>query len=216
MLELAHKHNLRLFAPSSIAAFGPTTPQDQTPDLTIMRPTTIYGVTKVYLELLGEYYNQKYNVDFRSLRYPGIISHVALPGGGTTDYAVDIFYKAIEDKKYNCFLKSNSELPMMHMQDCIEGTIKLLEAPAEKLTQRTYNLAAVSFTPEQLAEEIKKHIPEFEISYTPDFRQSIADSWPRSLDDSKAREDWGWSHNYDLPTMVKDMIHRLRIKLNKH
>jgi len=214
-LEAAAQHQLRIFAPSSIAAFGPTTPRDNTPNLTIMRPTTIYGVSKVYLELLGEYYHKKYAVDFRSLRYPGIISSETLPGGGTTDYAVEIFYEALKHGKYTCFLSENSELPMMYMPDCLKATQNLLEAPLEHLTERVYNVSGVSFTPKQVAEQIKKYMPNFEIQYKPDWniRQKIADSWPKSLDDSLARKDWKWKHSYDLDAMTRDMLVRLRDKL---
>ena len=189
-----------------------------TPNTTTMRPTSVYGVTKLYVELLGEYYNKRYGVDFRSLRYPGIISAETLPGGGTTDYAVDIFYKAIKDGKYECFLTENTELPMMYMPDCLDGTIKLLKADNKDVKSRTYNLAAISFTPKQLANEIRKHIPNFEITYKYDpIRQPIADSWPQSLDDSVARDEWGWKHTYDLERMTKDMIDVLtpRIKGKK-
>lgn len=208
-LDLAHRHSLRIFAPSSIAAFGPSTPRDPTPNDTIMRPSTIYGVSKVFLELLGEYYHTKFGVDFRSLRYPGIISP-GLPGGGTTDYAIHIFYSALKEGKYNCFLREDSELPMMHMEDCLKSTIDFLEADASTLSHRTYNVTGTSFTPKQLAEEIKKHIPNFSITYEPDFRQAIADSWPKKLDDSLARKDWGWKHSFDLERMTKDMLDHLR------
>jgi len=213
VMEICRKYNLRCFAPSSIAAFGPTTPQDQTPDLTIMRPSTIYGVTKVYLELLGCYYNEKFGVDFRSLRYPGIISSEALPGGGTTDYAVEIFYEALLNGKYTCFLGRNSELPMMYMPDALKATVTLLEAPKEKLSQRVYNVTGMSFTPAMIAEEIHKILPHFSIKYNPDFRQAIADSWPRSLDDSLARRDWNWKPEYDLTGMTRQMLVRLKEKL---
>jgi nucleoside-diphosphate-sugar epimerase len=199
--------------PSSIAAFGPSTPRDNTPNDVITRPTSMYGVTKVFVELFGEYYNQRYEIDFRSLRYPGVISAEALPGGGTTDYAVAIFYEALKEKKYTCFLGPDTKLPMMFMPDCIKSTIDLMEADNEKLKHRTFNVTAFSFTPAELAQEIKKHIPEFEIDYEPDFRQAIADSWPMSVDDSVAREEWGWKPDYDLPAMVKEMLDKLSKKL---
>lgn len=199
--------------PSSIAAFGPSTPRSNTPNDVITRPTSMYGVTKVFVELFGEYYNQRYDIDFRSLRYPGVISAEALPGGGTTDYAVAIFYEALKDKKYTCFLGPDTRLPMMFMPDCIKSTIDLMEADNKKLKHRTFNVTAFSFTPAELADEIKKHIPEFEIDYEPDFRQAIADSWPMSLDDRVAREEWGWKPDYDLPAMVKEMLDKLSKKL---
>ncbi|MHA2355453.1 MAG: NAD-dependent epimerase/dehydratase family protein [Candidatus Thorarchaeota archaeon] len=199
--------------PSSIAAFGPSTPRDNTPNDVITRPTSMYGVTKVFVELFGEYYNQRYDIDFRSLRYPGVISAEALPGGGTTDYAVAIFYEALKEKKYTSFLSADTRLPMMFMPDCIKSTIDLMEADNVKLKHRTFNVTAFSFTPAELAEEIKKHIPEFEIGYKPDFRQQIADSWPMSLDDSVAREEWDWKPDYDLPAMVKEMLEKLSKKL---
>ena len=191
ILELARHNKLKVFAPSTIAVFGDSSPKDQTPDTTIMRPSTIYGVTKVYLELLGEYYVRKYGVDFRSVRYPGIISNVGMPGGGTTDYACAIYHEAITHGKYTCFLKEDSAMPMMYMPDCLDAVIDLMEAPEEKLTQRTYNVTGFSFTPKEVHEAIAKHIPGFETKYEPDYRQAIADSWPRSLDDSIARKDWG-------------------------
>ncbi|MHA2379304.1 MAG: NAD-dependent epimerase/dehydratase family protein [Candidatus Thorarchaeota archaeon] len=199
--------------PSSIAAFGPSTPRENTPNDVITRPTSMYGVTKVFVELFGEYYHLRYGVDFRSLRYPGVISAEALPGGGTTDYAVEIFHEALKNKKYTCFLRPETRLPMMFMADCIKSTIDLMEADNEKLKHRTFNVTALSFTPAELAEEIKKHIPEFEISYEPDFRQQLADSWPMSLDDSVAREEWGWSPEYDLPRITEEMLDRLSQKL---
>ncbi len=212
VLELAAQHKLRVFAPSTIAVFGPSTPRDSTPDLTVMRPTTMYGVTKVYLELLGEYYNKKFGVDFRSVRYPGIISNSAMAGGGTTDYAVDIYHKALLDNKYTCFLRPDTSMPMMYAPDSTKATMDLLVAPREKLTQCTYNVTGFSFTPAELYESIKKRLPNFTINYEPDFRQAIADSWPRSLDDSIARRDWNWQPAFDVESMTDDMIAALRIK----
>jgi nucleoside-diphosphate-sugar epimerase len=203
----------QVMIPSSIAAFGPSTPRDNTPNDVIMRPTSAYGVTKVFIELWGEYYTKRFGVDFRSLRYPGIISSEALPGGGTTDYAVEIFYEALKNKKYTSFLDKGTFLPMMYMPDCIKCTMDLIAAPEEKLIHRSFNITAMSFAPEEIAAEIKKHIPEFEILYEPDFRQAIAESWPASLDDSVARKEWGWTPDYDLSAMVKDMLEKLSKKL---
>jgi threonine 3-dehydrogenase len=208
-IEQARLNNLRILTPSSIAAFGPSTPQINTPDLTIMRPTTIYGVSKVYLELLGEYYYNKWGVDFRSLRYPGIISSEAPPGGGTTDYAIAIFHDALKHNKYTSFLNADATLPMMYMPDCLKGTIQLLEADEDSLNQRTYNIAGISFNPGELASSIKNHLPEFEINYAPDYRQEIAGTWPKSLDDSHARKDWNWQPDFDLDKMVIDMLDNL-------
>ncbi len=202
---------IRIFWPSSIAAFGPTTPRDRTPQRTILEPNTMYGVTKVAGELLVNYYYHKFGVDTRSLRYPGVISWKAPPGGGTTDYAVHIFHAALKEKKYTSFLKQGTYLPMMHINDAVRATIELMAADPAHLTVRTsYNLAAVSFAPEEIAKEIKKRIPEFEISYASDFRQQIADSWPKSIDDSQARNDWNWKHQYDLPRLVDDLLTNLR------
>eukprot|EP00735_Rhodelphis_limneticus_P000745 TRINITY_DN1126_c0_g1::TRINITY_DN1126_c0_g1_i1::g.17377::m.17377 TRINITY_DN1126_c0_g1::TRINITY_DN1126_c0_g1_i1::g.17377 ORF type:complete len:383 (+),score=109.88,sp/Q2KIR8/TDH_BOVIN/51.78/1e-110,Epimerase/PF01370.16/4e-22,RmlD_sub_bind/PF04321.12/2.6e-11,NAD_binding_4/PF07993.7/1e+03,NAD_binding_4/PF07993.7/1e-08,3Beta_HSD/PF01073.14/1.1e-07,Polysacc_synt_2/PF02719.10/0.0011,adh_short/PF00106.20/7.2e+03,adh_short/PF00106.20/0.00037,Chorion_2/PF03964.10/0.23 TRINITY_DN1126_c0_g1_i1:51-1151(+) len=211
ILELARMNQLSVFAPSTIAAFGDSTPKVNTPNTTIQRPTTIYGVTKVYLELLGEYYHQKFGVDFRSIRYPGIISSESAPGGGTTDYAVDIYYEALRHKQYRCFLRPDSELPMMYMPDCLKATADLIEADPKKLSTRVYNVTAMSFTPAQLAAAIAKQVPGFTVSYEDaDFRQKIASSWPRSIDDSVARNDWGWKPQYDIDTMTTHMLMRLK------
>jgi nucleoside-diphosphate-sugar epimerase len=206
----------KVFHPSSIAAFGPETPKMNTPQHTILKPRTIYGITKVVGELLGNYYFEKWGVDVRGIRLPGVISNVATPSGGTTDYAVEIFYEAIKHQKYTCFLKPDSTLPMIYMPDCLKAFKQIMEAPVENLKHHTdFNLNALSFSPSELTAEIKKHIPEFNISYKPDFRQKIADSWPKTIDDSAAREEWGWSPDYDLNTMVKDMLRVLRERHNK-
>ena len=211
ILELALKHKMtRLIIPSSIAVFGPGTPLDNTPQETVLKPTTMYGVTKVAGELICDYYVQRYGLDVRGLRYPGIISAETLPGGGTTDYAVEIYYKAVEQKRYTCFVKENTKLPMMYMPDCIKATIDLGEADFSKLKHHSdFNLGAMSFTVGELAASIKKHIPEFEVDYKPDFRQAIADSWPSSVDDSAAREEWGWQPSYNLDAMTQDMLEKL-------
>jgi len=215
ILEIAREYKCAVFTPSSIAAFGPSTPKDNTPQETIQRPNTIYGLTKVAGELLCDYYHFKYKVDTRGVRLPGIISYMTLPGGGTTDYAVDIFYQALKQKKFNCFLDKDTYLDMMYMPDALKAALNLMEADPSRLKHRNaYNVTAESFTPEELAREIKKHIPDFEIKYDIDpLRQTIADSWPNQLDDSAAREDWGWSPDYDLKAMTKDMIEKLKIKL---
>lgn len=213
VLETARMNKCKVFAPSTIAVFGPTTPRDNTPDQTFLQPSTIYGITKVHLELLGDYYFKKFGVDFRSVRYPGIISHVAMPGGGTTDYAVQIFYDALKYKKFSCFLKPDSALPMMHMPDCIDSTLAILSAPRAQLKQSVYNVGAISFTPAEIAAEIKKHIPEFQITYEPDFRQAIADSWPRSLDYTNFARDMKWSAAFDLSKMVEDMLVHVEKKI---
>lgn len=205
----------KLFWPSSIAVFGPTTPKTNTPQLTIMEPSTVYGISKLAGERWCEYYFKKYSVDVRSIRYPGLISYKTEAGGGTTDYAVEIFYEAIKAKKYECFLTENTALPMMFMPDAIRATIDLVEAEPEKIKIRSsYNLGGISFTPEQLAAEIKKHIPEFTISYKPDFRQQIAESWPASINDDDAKNDWGWKHEFDLAKMTDIMLAEVGKKLS--
>jgi nucleoside-diphosphate-sugar epimerase len=208
ILEAAREHNLvRIFVPSSIAAFGPETPRVDTPNDTILKPKTMYGVTKVAGELLCDYYVKRFNVDVRGCRYPGIISYETLPGGGTTDYAVAIFFEAVKNKKYKCFLKEDTRLPMMYMPDCLKATFDLMEADFSKLKHHNdFNVTAMSFSAGELATEIKKHIPEFTVTYEPDFRQAIADSWPDSIDDSAAREEWDWKPGYDLAKMTADML----------
>ena len=215
ILEIARDHRMtRVFVPSSIAVFGPETPRINTPQETILKPKTMYGLTKVTGELLGDYYFKRYNVDVRGLRFPGIISSETLPGGGTTDYAVEIFYEALQHNKYTCFVNKDTKLPMMYMPDCIKGTIDLMEADIKSLKHHCdFNMTAMSFTVEELAKEIQKHLPEFICTYKPDFRQAIADSWPESIDDSTAREEWGWNPEYDLPTMTADMIEKLSTRL---
>jgi len=215
VLELARERNLvRVMVPSSIAVFGPESPQDNTPQETVLRPTTMYGVTKVAGELLADYYFHRFGVDVRGLRYPGIISSETLPGGGTTDYAVEIFYEAIKNKRYKCFVREDTVLPMMYMPDCIRGTIMLMEADLSRLKHHSdFNLAGLSFSAGDLANEIKKHIPEFVCEYEPDSRQKIADSWPSTLDDSAAREEWDWKPEYDLARMTSDMIEKLTPRL---
>ncbi|MCW3975586.1 MAG: NAD-dependent epimerase/dehydratase family protein [Candidatus Bathyarchaeota archaeon] len=217
VLEVAREKSLmRVFCPSSIAVFGPETPMDNTPQDTVLRPTTMYGLSKVAGELLCNYYFKKFDLDVRGVRYPGIISNKTLPGGGTTDYAVEIFYEAIKKKKYTCFLREDSILPMMYMPDCIKSTIDIMRSDLIKLNHHAdFNLTAVSFTPKEISEEIKKHIPEFTITYKPDDRQSIADSWPNTIDDSAAREEWGWTPDYDLPAIVEDMLRVLEERHKK-
>ncbi len=214
ILDLGVEKKLKIFWPSSIAVFGPTTPRDNTPQATVIEPSTMYGVTKYAGEMLCQYYNAKFGLDVRSVRYPGLISWKSEPGGGTTDYAVEIFYEAIKNKKYTCFLSENTYLPMMYMDDAIRATIELMQAPTENVKNRmSYNLSAISFSPKEIALEIKKSIPELEVSYAPDHRQKIADSWPASIDDSVARTDWGWKHEFDLPKMTEVMLINLKVKL---
>ncbi|UJH90497.1 NAD-dependent epimerase/dehydratase family protein [Antarcticibacterium sp. 1MA-6-2] len=214
VLDLAKDKKIeKVFWPSSIAVFGPSTPKEATPQTTVMEPTTVYGISKQTGERWCEYYFRKYGVDVRSLRYPGIISYKTLPGGGTTDYAVEIFHEALKTGTYISFLKEDTALPMMFMDDAIKATIDIMEAPGERIKVRSsYNLSAMSFTPKELAAEIKKELPRFEISYKPDFRQEIADSWPGSIDDSIAREEWYWEHEYDLPKLTKAMLQGLKVE----
>ena len=211
VLDLAkEKHISKVYWPSSIAVFGPTTPKVNTPQYTIMEPSTVYGISKQAGERWCEWYFHKYGVDVRSLRYPGLIGWKSAPGGGTTDYAVHIFHQALKTKTYECFLSANTALPMMHMEDAIRATIEIMHAPAEQIKIRgSYNLAGISFTPEQIASEIKKHIPDFIISYNPDFRQAIADSWPQSILENNAKEDWNWSAKYNLSSLVENMLTNL-------
>lgn len=205
------KHIHRIYWPSSIAVFGPTTPRDKTPQYTVMEPSTVYGISKQAGERWCEWYFNKFGVDVRSLRYPGLIGWKSAPGGGTTDYAVHIFHEAIKKGSYESFLSENTALPMMHMEDAIRATIGIMQAPAEQIRIRgSYNLAGISFSPKEIAAEIRKHIPDFTISYNPDFRQAIADSWPKSIDDSHAKKDWGWQEKYDLPKLVENMLVNLR------
>lgn len=214
VLNLAKEgHIKKIFWPSSIAVFGPTTPKHNTPQYTVMEPSTVYGISKQAGERWCEYYFNKFGVDVRSIRYPGLISWKTLPGGGTTDYAVDIYYKALENAHFTSFLSEKTELPMMYMDDAIKATIGIMQAPKESVKVRSsYNLSAMSFTPEQIAENIKKYIPNFTIDYAPDFRQQIADSWPSSINDDEARADWGWKHDFDLDSMTQAMIENLKKK----
>ncbi|MHA2059866.1 MAG: NAD-dependent epimerase/dehydratase family protein [Candidatus Ranarchaeia archaeon] len=217
VLEVARERKLeRVMWPSSIAAFGDKTPLDKTPNDTLMRPSTMYGITKVAGELLAEYYFYRFKVDTRMIRFPGIISSEMLPGGGTTDYAVEIYYEAIKKGHYTCFVKENTILPFLYMPDAIKGLMELAQAPLSTLSHRTFNLTGMSFSVGELATSIKTHIPEFTIDYKPDYRQAIADSWPRSLDDSVAQTEWGWKPDFDLPQMTKDMVSKLQKKLKSH
>lgn len=207
-----NKH-IKLFWPSSIAVFGPRTPKDQTPQFTVQEPSTIYGISKVAGEYWCNYYHEKYGVDVRSVRYPGIVGHQSEPGGGTTDYAVHIFYSAVKGEPFECFLSEDRKLPMMFMEDAIDATIKITEAPSSSIKIRTgYNLAAMSFSPAELAREIKKSLPDFEISYKPDFRDELAKTWPNSIDDSRAREDWSWGNKTGLADLVKIMLKEIQKK----
>ncbi len=208
VLDIAKEENLtKVYWPSSIAVFGPTSPKQNCPQQTIIEPTTVYGISKYAGEFWCNYYFNRYGVDVRSLRYPGLISYKSAPGGGTTDYAVEIFYEAIQHKKYECFLQEDTYLPMMYMPDAIKATIELMEAPKEKISVRhSYNISSMSFSPKEIATEIQKIIPDFKITYKEDSRQNIANSWPKSIDDSVARRDWNWKHEYNLESMTKDML----------
>jgi nucleoside-diphosphate-sugar epimerase len=212
LLEIAREKKLKkIYWPSSIAVFGPTTPKQNTPQKTIIEPTTVYGISKYAGEQWCQYYFDKYKIDVRSIRYPGLISYKSLPGGGTTDYAVDIYYKALADKKYTCFLAEDTYLPMLYMPDAIRGTIELMEASADKLSTRMgYNLSGMSFSPKEITASIQKHIPDFTIDYAPDFRQAIANSWPQSIDDAVAQKDWNWKAAYDLDKKTGDMLKNLK------
>jgi nucleoside-diphosphate-sugar epimerase len=214
VLEIAQEEKLtKVYWPSSIAVFGPTSPKKDCPQKSIIEPTTVYGISKYAGEFWCNYYFNNYGVDVRSLRYPGLISYKSAPGGGTTDYAIEIFHEALQEKHYDCFLQKDTYLPMMYMPDAIRATMELMEAPKEKIKERTsYNLSAISFSPEEIAAEIKKHIPEFTVDYKPDYKQAIANSWPASIDDSVARNDWAWHHEYNLKKMTEDMLKNLRIE----
>lgn len=212
VLDLGVQEKLtKIYWPSSIAVFGPTTPRDNTPQKTIVEPRTVYGISKYAGELWCQYYNQRWGLDVRSMRYPGLISWKSEPGGGTTDYAIDIYHGALKQSHYTCFLSENTYLPMMYMDDAIRGTIELMEAPADKIkTRMAYNISAMSFSPKEIAAAIRQYIPDFKIDYNPDFRQQIADGWPKSIDDSAARQDWGWKHAFDLDSMSKEMLKNLK------
>ena len=212
VLDLAkEKHIKQVYWPSSIAVFGPTTPKKNTPQKTIMEPSTVYGISKLSGEFWCNYYHEKYGVDVRSIRYPGIISWKTKPGGGTTDYAIDIYFKALKEGVYECFLSQETRLPMMYMDDAVAATIQLMQAkPADVKLRTGYNLAAIDFTPAEMALEIKKHLPDFKILYKPDFRQEIAASWPSSIDDSEARKDWNWKHQFDLAAITKEMLKNIK------
>jgi nucleoside-diphosphate-sugar epimerase len=212
VLDIAREENLtKVYWPSSIAVFGPTSPKVNCPQHTIIEPTTVYGISKYAGEFWCNYYHQRYGLDVRSLRYPGLISYKSAPGGGTTDYAIEMYHEALSAEKYTCYIKENTALPMMYMPDAIRATLELMESPADRINVRTsYNISAISFTPGQLADEIRKHIPEFKVDYKPDYRQAIADSWPGSIDDSSARNDWAWKEEYDLSRMNDDMLLHLK------
>lgn len=217
VLEVAKEYELRVFFPSSIAVFGPQATKDQTPQWSPLHPATVYGISKTAGENWCQYYHRKFGLDVRSIRYPGIISYESPPGGGTTDYAIDIFHHAVRGEAYTCFLAEDQALPMLYMPDTIRATLDLMSAPEEKISVRTsYNLGGMSFTPKELAAEIKRQVPEFEVRYEPDFRQEIAMGWPRSINDSEARNDWDWAPRYDLPAMTQDMLLNLGAKTPRH
>lgn len=213
VLDLAKEGTIKkVFWPSSIAVFGPTTPKENTPQYTVMEPSTVYGISKQAGERWCEYYHNNYGVDVRSIRYPGLIGYKSKPGGGTTDYAVDIFYKALQEQRYTCFLKDDATLPMMYMSDAIKATIQIMQEPSENIKIRSsYNIAGISFSPEEIGNEIKKHIPDLVVDYKEDFRQAIADTWPKSIDDAHARNDWNWTPEYTLESMTLDMLENLKV-----
>jgi nucleoside-diphosphate-sugar epimerase len=214
VLDIAREENLhKVYWPSSIAVFGPTSPKINCPQKTVIEPSTVYGISKYAGEFWCNYYHQRFGVDVRSIRYPGLISYKSAPGGGTTDYAVEIYSEALDNKKYNCFLKEDTYLPMMYMPDAIRATMELMNAPAKDISVRTsYNVAGMSFSPKEITNSIQQHIPDFTINYKPDSRQAIADSWPQSIDDSVANQDWGWKPEFDLAKMTKDMLDNLKLK----
>ena len=214
VLDIAREENLhKVYWPSSIAVFGPTSPRIQCPQKTVIEPITVYGISKYAGEFWCNYYHQRFGVDVRSIRYPGLISYKSAPGGGTTDYAVEIYSEALENKKYNCFLREDTYLPMMYMPDAIRATLELMNAPAKDISVRTsYNVSGMSFSPKEITNSIQQHIPDFSINYKPDSRQAIADSWPQSIDDSIAQQDWGWKPEFDLSKMTKDMLDNLSLK----
>ncbi|MBC6611085.1 NAD-dependent epimerase/dehydratase family protein [Hymenobacter sp. BT507] len=215
VLDAAVEHQVaQVYWPSSIAVFGPDTPRTHTPQLTVMNPNTVYGISKLAGEQWCEWYHRKHGLDVRSLRYPGLIGYKSLPGGGTTDYAVDIYHKAVAGENFECFLQEDTELPMMYMPDALRATLDLMHAPAEQIKVRSsYNLSGMSFSPQEIAASIRRHVPDFEVSYRPDQRQQIADSWPRSINDSQARQDWGWQPEFDLDKMTADMLAHLAVSV---
>ncbi|GAB0097865.1 L-threonine 3-dehydrogenase, mitochondrial [Sergentomyia squamirostris] len=215
VIELAKQYKLRIFVPSTIGAFGPDSPRNPTPNVTIQRPRTIYGVSKVHAELIGEYYYHKFGLDFRCLRFPGVISSDA-PGGGTTDYAVSIFYDALKTGHFQCYLRPDTRLPMIHIEDCLRALLEFMTTPQENLKRRAYNVTAMSFTPEELVAEVAKYVPELRVTYKPDSRQLIADSWPQVFDDSEARTDWAWQPKYNMQELVEMMVHDVKKMLMKN